>query len=97
MQEAEESENELFLKALGQTYSEDKTAPGIVSAYLRTQGQFYVAIKRYTEKFGEGGYVVLARKANTYKQAFEDVKNAWLDWVSPKESALEKLLKNKFN
>jgi ribosomal protein L44E len=68
----------LLLQGLAESYSNDKTAPGVQFGYLRKEGLFYCAIHRYTLAYGEGKYVVCSATASTIGEALREVAKKWM-------------------
>jgi hypothetical protein len=87
---------ETFLKALKEVYPSDPTSPGLVISIL-SDGQYYLSIRRYTEKFGGGQYVVMARKSPDLVEAYDLLLDSWLDLAAPRpisKNSLDILLKS---
>lgn len=68
----------LFLEALEKFYPDDKTSPGVIVSKLRS-GEFYVAIHRYHQAYGEGRQVVMAQKHADLKTAIRNLASAWVE------------------
>jgi len=74
-----------FIKAVVAKYPDDKSRPSVTISYL-ADGQFYVAILRYKQGYGEGKLVVCNGKDFTLDRALAKVARQWLN----KEDAVER-------
>lgn len=63
----------LICKALTERYATDQCKPGIQVSHLADQGQWYVAVHRYSLPFGEGRIVVHKAKGDDLDKVLEQI------------------------
>jgi len=85
----------IFLQALREKYPNDPTTPGITLSKLARNDLFYCSINRFTARYGEGKYIVLARQAISLSTVIDLTLEAWLEHIDPKQMVLETLLRNR--
>jgi len=72
---------ELLIKALVKCYSDDGSAPSIITSWLAARGVFYVSLVRYDGKYGRGKRVVLNCTSGDLTVVLRDIACQWLTTI----------------
>jgi hypothetical protein len=72
---------ELFLQALTELYPLDKTAPGVVLAWVKDKGAYYASAVRYEGLMGDGKQVLASAFGKTVEDALNILAQNWYSGV----------------
>lgn len=83
---------ELLVKSVVEQFATDPTFPSVKMSYVTNMQKYYVGIVRYKSQYGRDGYALMKAYGETLDEAFTDVFNQWLNYISKPTSATDTLI-----